>query len=323
MVSGATVRRSLGIRDFYKRLPLVRELHDIRESVWRQQGVLQHLFLAVQEQLRSSILAEPRYRDPRHLAHFEHRAFSQHGEDGILLEILRRIGVTHRYFVEVGAGSGIENDTGILFAQGWRGIWIEGDGEHVRTIQKYLRPHLDTGDLTVLRTFVTRDNVAQTMAAAPKDFDVLVIDIDQNTYWIWRALQEFRPRVVMVEYNATWPPSVSWIAPYSPSAAWDGSFGYGASLKSFEELGRELGYELVACDLSGTNAFFVRADLLGQHFVGPFDAVTHYQPARYFLRGSSGHPAGFAAFASRPLSVQSDGSPSVPDREADHSTARR
>ena len=53
-----------------------------------------------------------------------------------------------------------------------------------------------------------------------------------------------------------------------------------ASLAAFERLGRERGYALVGCDFTGTNAFFVRADLAEGKFLAPFDAATHYEPSR-------------------------------------------
>ena len=54
--------------------------------------LLQVQLQAYEEQL----LASPRYTAPGNLARFQHQVFSQHGEDGIIAEIFRRIGVTTR-----------------------------------------------------------------------------------------------------------------------------------------------------------------------------------------------------------------------------------
>lgn len=64
---------------------------------------------------------------------------------------------------------------------------------------------------------------------------------------------------------------------------WDGTINYSASLKSYELLGQELGYSLVGCDFSGANAFFVRDNILGDHFAAPFTAENHYEPDRMGL----------------------------------------
>ena len=58
---------------------------------------------------------------------------------------------------------------------------------------------------------------------------------------------------------------------------------FGASLKAFEILGRQFGYSLVGCDILGINAFFVRDDLIDDHFASPFTAENHYDPPRYGL----------------------------------------
>ena len=43
-------------------------------------------------------------------------------------------------------------------------------------------------------------------AGVPEEPDVVSIDVDGNDYWIWRALERFRPRVVIVEYNGALDP---------------------------------------------------------------------------------------------------------------------
>ena len=92
-----------------------------------------------------------------------------------------------------------------------------------------------------------------------------------------------RPRVVIVEYNAGLPPTYSWKIPYDPKAYGFNPMGNGngASLKALEELGAEKGYSLVGCTLTGVNAFFVRNDLLGDHFAAPYTAENHYEPFRF------------------------------------------
>jgi hypothetical protein len=126
-------------------------------------------------------------------------------------------------------------------------------------------------------------------AGAPERFDYLSVDLDMNTYHICRALKRYKARLACVEYNASIPASYEFAVPYDPSAVWDGSNWYGASLKSLELLGREQGYRLVGCDFYGVNAFFVSSgeDLSG--FVEPFTAEKHYQPPNYLAPLRRGH----------------------------------
>jgi hypothetical protein len=250
--------------------------------------LLQVQLQAYEEQL----LASPRYAAPGNLARFQHQAFSQHGEDGIIAEIFRRIGVTTRTFVECGVGNGLENNTVYLLQQGWRGAWVDGSEKQVAGIRTAFARQIDQGRLSVARALVTTENVEQVFAAVgvQGQVDLLSLDIDRNTYWVWEALTSIRPRVVVIEYNAQYPPPVDWIVEYRAERAWKNTSYFGASLCAYERLGREKGYALVGCSLNGVNAFFVREELCGDLFDAPFTAARHYEPVRYFLIRRNGFP---------------------------------
>jgi hypothetical protein len=134
-------------------------------------------------------------------------------------------------------------------------------------------------------SFVTKENIAGLFETleVPEEFDLLSLDIDQNTYYAWEALRKYRPRVVVVEYNSVIPPDVDWKVRYNPVGTWKGNQNFGASLKAYELLGRDLKYSLVGCDFVGLNAFFVRDDLVGTKFAEPFTAENHYEPPRQFV----------------------------------------
>ena len=78
---------------------------------------------------------------------------------------------------------------------------------------------------------------------------------------------------------------VKWVMKYNPNHSFNDSDYYGASLKSFEILLSKKGYKLVGCNLYGVNAFFVREDLMKNHFLDNCTAENHYEPGRLFLRG--------------------------------------
>jgi hypothetical protein len=244
--------------------------------------------------LNVDLLGLERYRDSKRLNAFEHQVFSQNGEDGIIAEIFRRLGEETRYFVEIGAGDGLENNTVFLLQQGWRGIWIEADGKNAQDISDLQRDELASGRLGLINTFVSAENIADVLqrARVPSEFDLLSVDIDRNTYYVWKALKEFRPRVVVVEYNAQFPPHVDWKVEYEPDLLWNGTMYFGASLKALEKLGTDLGYALVGCDLHGVNAFFVRSDLCSGRFHEPYTAENHFESARFWLVQREGHPRG-------------------------------
>jgi hypothetical protein len=233
----------------------------------------------------------PRYQEPGRLQRHAFQVNSQNGEDGIIREIFRRIGTTGRLFVEVGVGDGTENNTAFLLAQGWRGFWIDGRDEFL--VRLAARPDLQDGCLKTLVARVDRDNAAGLFRelGVPAEFDLLSLDIDQNSHYAWEGLHGFSPRVVVIEYNAAIPPDLDWQARYAAGRDWDYSQNFGAGLKALEKLGSRLGYCLVGCDFCGVNAFFVRHDLVKDRFAEPFTAENHYEPPRYpALLHRRGHP---------------------------------
>jgi hypothetical protein len=149
--------------------------------------------------------------------------------------------------------------------------------------------------LKLKQAFVSPDNVTGllTELGVPAEVDLFSLDIDLNTYHIWAALTVFRPRVVVVEYNAAFPPEQLWIHPLQSERTWDYTQTFGASLKAFEKLGARFGYTLVGCDLTGINAFFVRNELAQDLFASPYTAENHHEPARYALWHRLAHPATF------------------------------
>ena len=158
---------------------------------------------------------------------------------------------------------------------------------------------MSTGQLTLLNEFITAENIEQLFHSAdvPSEPTLISIDIDGNDYWVWKAIEQYRPRVFELEYNAVYPPGARWVMEYNPTHVWGGNSYHGASLESLFELGREKGYTLVACSLGGINAYFVRDDLLdAEQFAGPFETAQFYHPARFFVvNQTSGHPRAWGA----------------------------
>ena len=285
-------------KKLYHALPVIRELRKIDMQL--NQVLTRHFRYLEASTITQTLAAikagDPRYRDPQRLLAHGAQFWSQNHEDGMIAEIFRRIGVASKTFLEIGVGNGSENNTTALLAAGWSGWWIEGNPEDCRSISKRLveMPRL-AARLKLRESFVQPDNIVKLLESfgVPAEVDLFALDIDLNTYHIWAALDKFRPRVVVVEYNSGIAPDVAWIHPFERDGIWDITQAQGASLKAYELLGRKQGYSLVGCDITGINAFFVRDDLLGNHFMPPFTSENHYEPPRHFLTYRFGHPSKF------------------------------
>jgi hypothetical protein len=209
---------------------------------------------------------------------YERRVYSQNGEDGILEEILRRVGALRKYFVEFGVETGEQcNCARLVLEEGWNGLFIEGFPPYFEQLRERYRCR---PGVHCLQAYVGSANIEQLLRGqgVPIDLDVLSIDIDGNDYWVWAAIDRWRPRVVVIEYNASHPPGKKWVMQENPEHRWDGTTYYGASLTSLTALGRQKGYTLVATNSSGVNAFFVRDDLAtADRFLDP---AVHYHYSR-------------------------------------------
>ena len=136
---------------------------------------------------------------PLPLHRFEYRFYSQNQEDGIIEEILYHIGQDSKYYVEFGAGDGFrESNTARLREDfGWQGLLMD---------MCFTNP-----DINLQQEYITAENINELFEKykVPKNLDFLSIDVDYNDFYIWRALDStFRPRLVMIEYNAAHEPSL-------------------------------------------------------------------------------------------------------------------
>lgn len=277
--------KTISIKAVARRLPLLKQVFsalDIRLKIQK-------------ELLTTNLLMSPKYADPKKLNHYETQVASQNGEDGIIAEIFSRIGSTDRIFVEIGAGDGLVNNTAYLLFRGWRGFWFEADEDAIASIERKFHKRIIEGQLTVSKEFFTAETATDILLkhGVPQNFDLLSIDVDRNTPFVWRSLAGFRSRVAVIEYNAAIPPQDEWEVQYRPNATWNRSLCFGAGLRTLEHIATDLGYSLVGCDISGTNAFFVLQELVENKFSGPFTAKHHYEPIRSFLAWTWGRPRGF------------------------------
>jgi hypothetical protein len=239
----------------------------------------------------SEELRRRQWLEHKDLRGFEKKVFSQNGEDGIIEEIFRRIGVQSKFFVEFGAENGLEgNCLNLAKNESWAGLYIEADKTKFSSLKKNLAGF---PKVQCVSSLVTVDNIEELLAEnqVPFDFDLLSIDIDGNDYWVWKSVFKWKPRVVAIEYNASHSPSKKWIMSRNDSYSWNGTSYFGASLAALEQLGRDKSYTLVATDTKGVNAFFVRDDLFSREKFLNTAVMYHYSPPR-FGTFEGGHPPG-------------------------------
>jgi hypothetical protein len=274
----------------------------LRKAIEKQTTRIERLAgSAARQEWRELLRAIP---DARRLEHWGRKVYSQNDEDGILAEIFRRLGVgaASGIFVEIGASNGLENNTHLLLRQGFSGVWVDGAGANVQKMRTRFADYLADCRLSAQHLRVTAENIDATLTAtvAGRPVAVLSIDVDGNDYWLWKAVRSIEPPVVVIEYNGKFPPPLAIVQRYRADHVWTGTDYFGASLAAMEKLARAKGtagggtaYSLVGCNVTGSNAFFVRDDLVQDHFPYAQTAEHLYHPCRYHLMydcfASAGH----------------------------------
>lgn len=220
---------------------------------------------------------------PNPFCRFGAFGFAQTDEDGLTLEILKRIGIEKGTFCEFGVGDGTENNTLILLAKGWRGFWV--GGENI----SFAPP--DGSRLTFLQNWILLDNIVGIYKTGCEkmgigEIDVACLDLDGNDYHLIEALLQAKlsPKLFIAEYNAKFLPGIPFIKPYDAAHAWQWDDYFGGSLYSFEQLFRAHGYRLVCCNAaSGANAFFVKEEYFHLFPEVPAEIERIYADPFYFV----------------------------------------
>jgi hypothetical protein len=217
--------------------------------------------------------------------------YSQNDEDGIMAAILTRLKLDTGVFVEYGCGDGLENNTIQLLMRGWRGVWIGATDLNIvipASSQK----------LRFEQDWVTRDNCVDIMRRGMNAIDadranVVSMDLDGNDFFFVQTILEhgFDPDVFVVEYNSKFPPPIRFTINYDPGYSWCGSDYFGASLQTFIDLFGSFGFQLVCCNITGANAFFVAKRHVDLFRDVPTEAAELFMPPDYNWFLSRGHRA--------------------------------
>jgi len=208
-----------------------------------------------------------RDRIERELWHHEFKVFSQWGEDGIIQFLTRNLDVAHRTFIEFGVEDFSESNCRFLLMKDhWQGFVIDGSSQNIESLRSsyfYWQHALDSE-----AAFITRENVDELLSRSgfDRELGILSVDIDGVDYYVLEALHAWRPSILIVEYNGVLGSQRAVSVPYDPgfwrTAKHASNLYYGASLPAFVHLAGQRGYSLVGVNGVGSNAFFVRNDLL-------------------------------------------------------------
>lgn len=191
---------------------------------------------------------------------YQSNVTSQCGEDGVIARALELIGERDRWCVEFGAwdGRNASNTYALIEREGYGGVLIEGDPERFQALRRTHAGRANIVALNRLVGFEGPDRLDAMLAATtiPQDFDLLSIDIDGADYHVWEAVRDYRPKLVVIEFNPTIPNEVDFVQPR------DLRVSQGSSLTALARLARDKGYRLVHA--TAINGIFVDERYFGR-----------------------------------------------------------
>jgi len=201
------------------------------------------------------------------LSEYEWGVFSQWGEDGIIQFLIREVEIQNKTFIEFGVEDFSESNCRyLLISSDWQGFVIDGSDENIRQLQKsyfYWRH-----DLQSMAAFVDKENINELLKKSDfnRDLGILSVDIDGNDYHILKAINVFEPRIVISEFNPYFGTERAVSVPYDPKFCRTekhySNLYFGASIRAIEFVLNEKGYTLIGTGMTGSNAYFVRNDLI-------------------------------------------------------------
>src|SRR5574343_1307224 len=105
---------------------------------------------------KGAAMMHARNIDLKSPATWEFSGFSQNGEDGILDVLRKNLKVSNRYFIEIGAADGIENNSGwLVVAEKYNGLMIEGSPHLVERARRTVLGYSIGAEIHNM--FVTKD----------------------------------------------------------------------------------------------------------------------------------------------------------------------
>lgn len=198
----------------------------------------------------------------------EVKVFSQWGEDGILDYLCESLDLSKPRVLEVGAGNFSECNSRFLAEnRNASVVAVDGRDDLISSMSKHSL--MWKNHIFAVQEWVTPLNINKVINTARESMlgiDIFSLDLDGNDYWILEAANLQHVSIVVVEYNPLFGSKLSVSVPRndkfdrtSKHFSW---LYYGASLGAFIQILSQKGFVFVGSNRVGSNAFFVKEDLV-------------------------------------------------------------
>jgi len=200
--------------------------------------------------------------------------FSQWGEDGILDYLCDIASLDRPNILELGAGNFEECNSRFLIENRLsNSVLVDARNDLIPRAQNdgaFWKTHL-----LAVNSWITPETIKEiqsTTRAFLGRIDIVSVDIDGNDYWVMNEFDFSDVSIVVAEYNplfgATFPVTIPRDDSFVRGDAHYSNLYYGVGILAWVKLFKSHGLVLVGTNKVGSNAFFIREQLLSRlHFV--------------------------------------------------------
>ena len=188
-----------------------------------------------------------------------YNVYSQWGEDGIIEKIFQIIGTESKNCIEFGATEGIyfSNTANLWKHKNWKAILIESNPKHYSSLMSNTKGSQCIcliEKIGISETDSLEHHLSQINFDEP--IDLLSIDIDGNDYYVLNTLKHLRPRVIICEYNPSFPAHMNIFSKLNNFS--------GCSVGALNRVARKKGYTLIC--ITDTNCFYINDNELEKFY---------------------------------------------------------
>ena len=194
---------------------------------------------------------------------YEYSNFSQNGEDGIIEFLTSNLKDNNKFFVEIGSGNGLENNSTNLVLNNWQGLVLDGISNS-KQYNNLLKIISTEKKIINIGTYLNLSNINYLIKILiDKDISFFSLDIDSIDFYIMNEILKngILPKILCLEYNSFLGKETVTVEYHKifNSKLLDIKRGlyFGVSLNASKELLNKYNYDFVCVEKKGVNSFFV------------------------------------------------------------------
>ena len=194
------------------------------------------------------------------------KVYSQCYEETYIDHILKNIPSIDKTILELGAWDGFHlSNTRYFIEKSYKALLVDGDNH---------------GNEEVHKLFITKDNILPFLKEnkLPIKFDFFNIDLDGNDiYIIDEILKDFRPSLIVAEFNPIFSREQSVAIKYDPNHTWSNDNYYGFSFGAGMKMAIKNGYTCIFQN-DNLNMYFVENNILSDSLGVTIDQIPFHIP---------------------------------------------